>query len=563
MRTGRHSRVQRPCMRKRAVQARKFPVAQSALSRSGYEPLSDEVVDSLVSKLGINPSDAPPQPVEAVPEEPTPMRMRTAREEPMPWPEPYVPLFSPFPLDVTRLAGWRREMAWAHEAHVRCMAEVLSLNPGPFKISPERSLAIADKTVYFGSSLALGKYGAIPLFITDASGATSMVISYRSKSQFCWRRFAGAAHGIYWKGDDEHLQTLDWKLQSMLDSIWESAPAVPLLSRTGRVLTLDDLSAGRYPEGGGAPSIPEAYASQDLILLCEEAVQRSMLQGAPHFDARAASALPSHIIDYWWSGGDEDAYGRHINMLSLSRNGLYLYCLGLTEDGLFPKYIQDAAMDGVSFAGSPSRAITILDRDKWLLTPIIEYGGHDRGVREAEISKLRIEGTVILGGNRVRINGIHSSSKSPFFELDNALSDIYILLRMGRYEEADGLMARMRAGGGVLPRQAEPPTDVMPETVMPMIRERKSQLINAYLLFRQGRLGKDSGEGKANMASHQISGRDLALFQRYSRLEDSWATESYGSVAVPEFVIRMVDARLERLATQWAKDTVSARTKLL
>jgi hypothetical protein len=296
-----------------------------------------------------------------------------------------------------------------------------------------------------------------------------------------------------------------------------------------------------------------------LIVLEEAALQKAMRSGAEPFDINDTGNQPTTLVNYWWAGSPHGAYGRHMNLIASSKD--YLYCIAITDDGLFPKYIQDIRAGGINSAGAPSRGVPIPRELKWLLTPIVEYNGEKKYALEHRHSNLAIVPTLALGGSRVRIFGAHETPKSPLFELNNGLADLYRLLREGRYDAVQSRLEEIGENGGALPLLSQRPPDIVDKRIRHLADKRLEELFTAYNLLCEGKLGPDTQSGRANMELFRITERELELFRRYREFIKSWM-DDLGAERPPQFAVEQLTVRFDRMAVQWAKDMRCGTTRV-
>jgi len=466
-----------------------------------------------------------------------------------------VPPFLPMHVDVETIADCISP-AYCPIADYACLANrfsqhmpgIVFQNASVFAILPEHTIKINNRAVRFGSPMKTGKYESIPVYVEDETGQTRLVIAYRSGSQACWRRFAGFACGIYWKGKSEHLQNFDFRIQMKLDAIYDSTPAKAVFGPDGNALCLEDLgiSAECICRGDGILAITAA----GLITDTEHILQDAMLRLQEPFDVHASGNKPNRLIAFWWAGNAEDPYGRHVNLMVLSRNMKYIYCLALTDDGMFPKYIQDASAYGINGAGAPEYGVPIPEESLWMLTPIVEYDSQSDKVKREGTLEAHIHGTVVGGGCRVRILGVHENSKSPFHELNNGMSDYYRLLRSENFNLADAKLRRILERGGELPQPPIPKTE--PMVPKEHVNGRLQELLEAYHIYAAGGLDPGTGEGRNAISRLNITGRDIALFKRYLAFIESWRIANGGET--PMFANQTLVRRLERVAERYTCD---------
>jgi len=400
----------------------------------------------------------------------------------------------------------------------RHMAAVASANASSFATIPQYTLKIGPHRVMFGSPLKTLHYDSIPVYVSEDSGPDRLVIAYRSCSHGCWRRFAGRIFGIdpfgfmwngaYWKGQHEQLQNFDYRIQKTLDAIFDSVPGKPAIGPDGSMLPLDDL--GITAESVAGTSGPPYEASRFLLFGSETEIQNSMLSRAVQYDVISKGRKPHQLLCFWWEGSLEDPYGRHVNMMVRSADGRYLYCFALTDDGIFAKYVQPGSDGAINCAGAPRRTVLIRDEFKWILTPILQYGEESDLSRWISGFGLDAHATCTGAramGDRVRIYGLHEYSKSPFFELNNGMSEYCRLLRAENYAAVDSALRRIISKGGMLPQSS---ALASPPAIRSMdVDDRMQELLEAFHLYSKGSL---DDEAKKRL---RINGRECALLKRY------------------------------------------------
>ncbi|MEW6721942.1 MAG: hypothetical protein AB1324_01630 [Candidatus Micrarchaeota archaeon] len=339
---------------------------------------------------------------------------------------------------------------------------------------------------------------AVPIFITSG-GTTRLVIAYQSQSQGTWRRFAGCddEHGHYYKGpraDSEHLQDLDWRIQREIDLVLgREQPSV--------------MPAVALREFGPRPA--DGDGAEELVVAMENAVQSSALNGARALDLSQPGSMPARIREYWLTGSDGDFYGRHAHMVAESADGRFLYGIALTDLGMFLQYVHDREAGGITMSGSPSRGVTIPERDDWIMTPIIEYTMQTGDVLARRLSRVEARKSVLGGGVRSYLVGVHSSSGSPFFQIDNALSPIYPMLRRGDHDRAESVLGEIRSGRMPLV-SAERPRQLPADRVMALADQRYAQLRDAY----NAHASRSVGDAEI-MRQYSVTSRELRVFGRY------------------------------------------------
>lgn len=421
--------------------------------------------------------------------------------------------------------------ALEHSERIRRIAES---NPQPFRVS--ESFSIGKSTVMIGSPIFFDNYEAIPVYVREG-GTTALNFAYRSKSQDSWRRYVGTYGGIFWKGPSEHLQNFDWRIQKRLDGISDSSPRHLLRSDMGNASSLDFLS----------PLDPT------YVPIAEHLLQKRMVRSHDRLDLQDPGIKPNLLVDFWTSGSPEDSYGRHPTMIAESLDGRYRYGLALTEDGLVPKFIQPSG-DRINLAGAPETGVLLRDEDGWVLTPIVEYNSQQDKAREATGRLVEVDGTILLGGNRVRIHGVHTSMNSPFFELNNGLDDVYRLLRCSSVDFVEAKLQAILDGRGRLPLDSNRPGQAEPDRAA--AESRYGSLTSAFLRIRNGELDPGSDAGRAVLAGLFIHDNDLAVFRRYFGYLRSFQLEGFD---VPDFAWQRLKEKLWRMSVQWARD-MEART---
>jgi hypothetical protein len=424
-----------------------------------------------------------------------------------------------------------------------------AIAPAPFAVLGSNTFSIGEHTLSFGSPLELGKHNAIPLYVTHQD-QTAMIFAYQSKSHACWRRYAGFLAGIFWKGRSQHFQNFDWRIQKELDCIYYSRPSVPLKGPDGDLLKLSDFGL----TAAQAADERHQKAAGLLVIGCEDILQGAMEAGAKPFDIHDEGNKPELLLDYWWAGREDEAYGIHLNMMVVSRNRNYLYCIAVSDDGMFPKYVQDFGSTGINAVGAPATGVPFSKEHGWLLTPIVEYSDETRDVEKEAAEQVVIKSTVLGGGNRVRVRNAHTSEKSPFFELNNGMACFYRLLRAGAHEEAGKGLQKILATKGRLPVSATPQQDAAVSGRE--VEDRHHQLIEAYHDFEKGLLDPAAEEGRSRMARLSVGRRELVVFRRYLASANGWKNGN-PEAEVPVFVGQRLMKRLEWMARQWVADTAA------
>ena len=421
----------------------------------------------------------------------------------------------------------RRGTLSAFERRIR---DFMGRNPEAFR--PVRRMRMgADeiaicRPIHMGDDVHSRLDVVVPVFLISG-GRTRLLLSYKSQSQGTWRRFAGCddEHGHYYKGPhhgSENLQDLDWRIQKEIDLVaGRRGPADgPILMPATSLTYFSPLPA----DGDGATG---------LVVAMEDMVQASAMSGAPTLDLSVPENMPSRMLDYRLVGDDGDFYGRHACMILQSGNGRYLFGFALTDLGMFLQYVHDNTAGGTA-SGSPSRGVIVQDRDDWLLTPIIEYRSQTRPVMERRLSRVRERRSLVAGGFRSYLVGVHSSSGSPFFRLDNALSPLYPLLRAGGYDEAESLLGTVRRGERPLAVD-ERPAPLPADRVLAVSETRYRQLSGAFAAW-----SAHTESDEALMRRFSLTPRDLQVIARYGNFRRDFMPDDR------EFQ-RDVDARVREL----------------
>ena len=421
-----------------------------------------------------------------------------------------------------------------------------------FRVSS--TLDVGGTRVHVCSPMQLDKYAVIPVYIEQKVGYPRLVLAYKSQSQDVWRRFAGYLAGLYWKGESEHLQTLDWRIQKALDLTYESNPHVPIM-KSGAPMDLKDLSLGILGSNEANRAI-----SASLIPQSEMAIQGEMVSGQKEFDLSDRSNGPERILDYWWGGDMEGAYGRYVNVIALSRNKQNIYCLAVTEDGIYLKSMQDAADGRINMVGAPKRGIKVAENDKWVFSPIIEYDSQSKGVIKNGNKDAKVLDTLAFRNNRVRIIGTHETPSSPFFEFSNGMEGICRLMREGSLDMVRDRLDTMIAKG-ILPLSSEFPEDPSSTEVRADFERRMATLRQAFGDYMDGRLDPATEQGRQRISGFMLTGRDLATFKRYKIYLDAYMGRSDGEAGSGmnhqlESMLEngVLERKLRFMAERWAKD---------
>ncbi|MCI0503510.1 hypothetical protein L0Y65_02255 [Candidatus Micrarchaeota archaeon] len=375
------------------------------------------------------------------------------------------------------------------------------------------------QTISFGKPMQVGPEGdprldlVIPVYLTSG-GVTQFIVAYMSQSQAIWRRFAGCdkTDGHYCKGPrilpmEEHYQAFDTVIQKKLDHIFAKAP----LSRKP-AFSLESL--GLMPKGGDEKSTIEMVKGGEGALqkrIVSENAEWKSMQADNQPTQLPPEQLPARLVDTWISGSDEGVYGRHLNLLMRSADGKLDYCIAVTEDGMFVKYVQMAGGGAVTDFGAPMQVPKIARRLDWLLAPIIEYDSQTEDVKDEQPS-IRRRATIVTGDQgRERMRGLHEDAHSPLNPVYNGVKPLFALIRLKRVENAKGLAdlfitnkypitsahQLLSADAGLLARYAT---------------ERLKVLEDAYALYLGGASPKDA---EAEMAAKGLLPRDIFLVRRY------------------------------------------------
>jgi hypothetical protein len=403
-------------------------------------------------------------------------------------------------LEAQRVITGNRGTLTAYEARVR---ELMRQHPGAF--TPAKRITIGKEEVSICNPMLIGRDVrtaredlAVPIYVTTG-GTTRLVMCYRSQSQGTWRRFAGCddERGHYYKGpeaDSESLQDLDWRIQKEIDS----------LPGALRPAVLPKISLGDF-----GPKPADGKNAPMLVVAMENALQSSALNGAPQLDLSKPESLPSKVVDSWMVGSDGDFYGRHANMLLESADGRYLYGVAATDLGMFVQFVHDREAPAVGPGGSPSRGVVIPEKEGWLLTPIIEYSIQTGDVMGRRLSKAQTRKTVVAGGARSYVLGVHSSSGSPLFRIDNAISPVYALLRSGDFRGAETFLGDIKSGKKPLASD-ERPQSLQMDKVAALSEERYKKLKEAYAAH-----ASRAASDEEIMKRYSVGRRDVMVFERY------------------------------------------------
>jgi hypothetical protein len=316
------------------------------------------------------------------------------------------------------------------------MRRLMEARPDMFSPVDGFTLATGER-IQMGSPLRFNDgYTGIPLYITQG-GRTQFVMAYRSGSQGCWRRYAGAdynedvqgglrvAYAHYYKGGTEGLGMEDWqnfdhRIQRRLDSVFSSRPAIDA-----------KVNVTAFGVRGFADN-------ERLLVANEEAVQHSMANGVRTWDAMDEGNRPnlSRVVSNWTATGNP-IYGSQLNAVVESQDGRFRYGVSLTRFGLFVQYVEDNTQRGINSVGAPSRGVRLADGSSWVLAPIVEYA------QQVDIGKpgIRYRRDPGIPSYRRVFTNLHTED-SPFRTLsraNRALSGVYEALEAG-----DAALAQQR-----------------------------------------------------------------------------------------------------------------------
>jgi hypothetical protein len=424
------------------------------------------------------------------------------------------------------------------EMHTEKMRRVIKFHPKPFTVS--RVLEIGNARVMLGSKMKLSGYDAIPVYIEKAGDRTRLVFAYKSKSHECWRRFAGSYAGVFHKGPDEYLQNFDWRIQKALDEVSQSVTRTRITKGKKHLLDIDHFC----PTDSQTPYILKE-AAMALIIGSEILLQEAHEQ--PYDDKRYSR--PTKLLDYWLDGDVQGPYGEYINLIVAS--GDYIYCVALTEDGIFPKFAQrNVPVPEINAAGAPLHGASIPDEHKWIFTPIVEYNRKKNKEMVSRVPEVDIDATLSLNQNRIRIRKVHEFSQSPLFELGNGLAPLSLLMRTQCFDHAVGRIREIKESGGVLPLSGQRPNGNAEGADSIEVARRLNKLMRAFMQFRRGVLVEHTKAGRSLMLKYAVYERELALFKRYAEYLKAWDDND----EVPDFAMNVVRNRFRKLAEQWACD---------
>jgi hypothetical protein len=423
----------------------------------------------------------------------------------------------------------------------------------PESFIPAELIKIDGQMVMVGRPMKVGNEVIFPIYVTSEKGRRNLVIAYHSESQDCWRRFAGGfevnsyregENGLeritgfdikYYKGNlipengttdssAEHFQDFHWKIQKVLDGRMDATTSLPVANG---IKSLNDI--GIYDKNIVVRSkIKKAdyeknkdYVKEVIKELCAAVVERSNVVKIEHYYQKmmrweveemepTGENRPHKLIDMWESGDDKSAYGNHINLVIASENEKYHYVIALTEDGIFPKYIQDAETGGITNCGSPNKGVLL--KDEGLLLPLMEYAKQVTDDQTWRYKAMKTIGWRRIGRIRFLI-GMHSLEDSPLYNLDNAFAKFYPMLREGKVQDVMTELHRMMVDEEPLAVDAR--LDVITiESAAYADNERVAVLELAFQDYLKGELDTKTDAGKAKAAEYGLSERDLEAFGR-------------------------------------------------
>ncbi|MBU0532544.1 hypothetical protein KKB44_03555 [Candidatus Micrarchaeota archaeon] len=427
------------------------------------------------------------------------------------------------------------------------LGEVMRYHPEPFRIS--RIVKINGSEAFVGSPMHFSQYDAIPVYVRANGDELRLTFAYKSKSQDCWRRFAGYLRGIFWKGSSEHLQNFHWRIQKALDYVYENERHTDITMGSSKPIDITEAICPAAVQR--EPRLTETALK--IILHSEDVLQTQMSLGSVPLNAeQERTETRMELVDYWWGGSIEGPYGRYMNLIVRSSN--YLYCMALTEADLFLKYAEHRNEGGINSAGAPLRGVPVPKSERWLFTPAVEYDGQEK---EAvyENPRISVHGTIAIGGgNRVRVNGIHNTEKSPFFKLKNGLSDVSRLLWSEKFDDAERKLRGIMETGGDLPLIETPPNLPPKEVLDEDAEQRHIQLISAFERYFSYHTHPDWEQKKRNViAQYAITESEFALFKRYAEWAKGWKTYAVSYGDLDQWTRATIETRLEKLAMKWAE----------
>ena len=408
--------------------------------------------------------------------------------------------------------------------------------PSVFQVSHEFDLDASR--VMIGRPMKTAYNKVIPVYVRTLGGGTYLTLAYKSESHAIWRRYAGRYFGSYYKGENQRFQDFHWKIQQALDLV-ATLPALEIKHPNGEPMKLTEFAPGS-----------KVYNDEELnsivrglMIGTEDHIQEWMKTFAKNFEPLE----PESFAAYWWSGNEDAVYGKHVKLVVATGDDRFLYTVSITQEGMFVSSI-NLNFKGVASVGAPTTPVIIRDEFSYLFTPILEYT--EEAIEDAQLAKISdvdIHGTLLgVRGDRVRVEGLHESSRSPLRRLHNAVYDIPRLLRQGHYEAVEMKMQQIE--NGTIPLISDDDPAVPPADKLQKLAEKRLEILSySYRLYAKGQLDEDS------IRSLQLGPRDLQLIKRYfehnENLKDVWP-----SLASEKFV----DERLKRNAVQWARDSIEA-----
>ncbi|MFH1785274.1 MAG: hypothetical protein ABH842_02510 [Candidatus Micrarchaeota archaeon] len=485
-----------------------------------------------------------------------------------------IPKFSLFDRDASlwRVQSDKRSIAAnLIDRHARHIEAIIRRNKEPFKI--REMVKIQDGWVGVGSPINVG-YEAVPVYVHQ-NNETRLVFAYRSKSQECWRRFAGFSiyHNIFWKGsqrDGEHLQNFHFDIQNIIDRVYHDAPIVYTLKGGYTKLETFGINAVAKTKDGQA-------VAHTLILRTEEDIQDSMREGISSLTFAEPGDGIDRLVSFWWSGNSkEGAYGYHLNLVV--SNARYYLCIAITDDGLFLKYLQPKNPAGINEVGAPLKAGLLDSEQSWLLTPLLDYSNYAvsaaekrqiQGAREAR-SNDTIMFDLQYGARRQRILGLHDDPSSPLFELNAGLYRIYRLMRTERYSDVNRFLQGICSNGHELPLEEHLPMRIVSADSL-LFDRRYSQLqhaldfaIDSLLTLPNGQTEIPDNERRRLKQEYDLTEREVSTLLRYAKFMINKMSEfKFGSVEYGcsdylqeqyQLVWDRVERHLSNMADRWAKD---------
>ncbi len=372
--------------------------------------------------------------------------------------------------------------------------------PGPSLVINEHQSVAFGKPMLVGDGVHSRLDYVVPVYVTT-DGNTQFSVAYLSQSQGVWRRFAGCDNleGHYNKGNTvfaEHYQAYDLAVQEHLDSLL--AAGTPM-----RMAHID------LPSLGLKPNMEKTVATTvSMVRGGEQMIQDEITRGAPVWDISDKNQLPSTFVRSWVTGWDEGVYGKYLNVVVRSADGKTDYCVAVTEDGMFLKFIQSVGTGQISRFGSPTQIPQLSAKTDSLMTPIIEYD-----VQTAQIAheqpKIARRKTIVTGSQgRERIRRLHETG-SPLTPLLNGVSPLIYMVRAGNIAQAK---ARVDQGTGKSAVSDKPMPELNILTITGAIKQRFRVMTEAYALYSSS---GSAQEAEAQMTGMGLTPRDIFLIRRY------------------------------------------------